>query len=237
MGQWTDVAGSYRTHVTGKNRRVHSLLEDALRQVASHSRRYFEATDDLAFGYRESQFHSVLVPALTDLCEVVFREQPLQRKPQEPGEAGGYGQLDYWLERRGRTTLLELKHQHISLRSRALNTWFWGDWVSVQGQLDTLMGHGGRDLLPAGAKADVVGLMVSPYYMKGRPGQRTPTSPEALWKIHEALAAEVAANKSTRHHLGWSALWLVPEDMRRWGDHYYPAVSWFAALPERLRVK
>ena len=248
MAETKDIAGTLRLERVGRRRVVHDLLDNIAIELAFQARRYFEASGwDRAFAYNESQFHSLMMPAVHRLCPVVFREQPVRRTKGRGGK--GRGQLDYWLEVAERITMIELKHVSLSVRQsrteggQVLHTDARTVWASCQEQVRSLRSVGARSVMSAGWTADVVGLVVCCWYAKV-PDETTLPAFDAQ-AAHRQVVTELSELVPRRgHRIGWHGLWTVPEDMsgpdevrtnRKVTWYRYPAVSYVAALAPVFR--
>jgi len=69
---------------------------------------------DHVFSYRETQFHSVVCPSISDITPSFIVEHPLKRKPH--GEKDYSGHVDYWISYRNYSFLMELKHTFFAYR-------------------------------------------------------------------------------------------------------------------------
>lgn len=233
MSKWTSVAGTVRIKRSGASGRVHRLLSAFVNQLGTHARAHHRRSDDVPYAYNESQMHSIVFPAFHDVCQLVFREQPLERRPRAEGESGGHGAVDYWLEREGRFFMVEYKHSDFSLGHQKFHTWAQQEWSTGQAQLGTILEHGGPDLLESEIKGTALLLMSVRHYRTSKKGRPRSSDAKACWKSHKALLSQVADHDATAHPVNWSALWMAPADMRHleYAESFahIPAVSLLAA--------
>ena len=91
---------------------VNNLFFDMAKLCTKYSNKIF---CDLPYTYRERQLDSVLLPALSKLCNsMVFAELPVKRKCNNRNFniEESSGRLDYWCIYKGYSFVIELKHSY-----------------------------------------------------------------------------------------------------------------------------
>jgi hypothetical protein len=92
------------------------FLEKLVKNIIKRSIKYYEATEDHVFTYREKQLHSVVCPSIADITDSYLIEHPLKRKRRGEKQAH-HGNVDYCVRHRNTTFLLELKHTYFAYRN------------------------------------------------------------------------------------------------------------------------
>lgn len=244
MSRWKNLTGSLRTTTVRDDGTAKALAAELLDEVmvplTSQIRLQHDKVGDLAFAYKEVQFHSVLLPALREVAVGVFREQPIIRGKRDTGD-DAKGNVDYWMSYEDQVVLMELKHAFSAVRSESetkkLREESWGGLLE---QVDTLVEHAGPRLTGGEGKAVAIGLMVVVHWATGDLGDADDGKRAAAWKRHKRMVAEL--DEASTQPIDWHALWQVPRDMQlsEWGEgedarsETYPAVS-FLAVARRAR--
>ncbi|MBW2061647.1 MAG: hypothetical protein JRI95_08815 [Deltaproteobacteria bacterium] len=105
-----------------------SLLESLFKETTRLFKRYYNNFDndkrEYGFYYSERQLHTFLTPAIDKLTKGFFLfESPIKRgKRGKRGKSGG--RVDYWLNYRNSSYLLEVKHAWIRVHFRHGNEEF-----------------------------------------------------------------------------------------------------------------
>jgi len=89
---------------------VKDFSKNLIQNIVKRSTKYFDESNkkDHIFSYGERQLHSVLCPSIADLTHYYVMEHPVTRKPHGEDEYSGH--IDYWINYRNYSILMELKH-------------------------------------------------------------------------------------------------------------------------------
>ena len=116
-------------------RNTKSLLKNLSIEFAKRSRMFFDASgNDLPYIYREKQLHSILVPLLWDIGDVVMTEAPTHRLSDFDKEEK-YGWIDYWVKKGTTIFLIELKHSYFGYKSDKLRDTSLQKWKDALEQI------------------------------------------------------------------------------------------------------
>lgn len=116
FGAWGEVGFEFSSRDDKGSRVARSFLERLVKNTIKHSIKYYEATEDHLFTYREKQLHSAVCPSIADITSAYLIEQPLKRKRYGEKKTH-HGNVDYWIRHRNTTFLLELKHNYFAYRN------------------------------------------------------------------------------------------------------------------------
>ena len=109
------ILGFQFHNLRGNGARVsRDLLRKLITNIVRRSTNYYDETGEHVFTYRERQSHSVVCPSIADITPSYLIEHPLRRRPA--GEEESYGFVDYWINYRNYTFLIELKHSYFAYR-------------------------------------------------------------------------------------------------------------------------
>lgn len=96
------------------------FLDKLICRIITHSTDYFDRylkdtkDHDHIFGYRERQLHSVVCQSIADLTPSFVMEHPVKRKPHGGGKYSGH--LDYWINYKHYSFIMELKHCYFAYK-------------------------------------------------------------------------------------------------------------------------
>ncbi len=91
------------------------FLKRLIFNIVKRSAAYFDETGDNIFIYREKQLHSVVCPSIADVTPGYVMEHPLTRKPAGEDEYSGH--VDYWINYRNYSYVMELKHSYFAYKN------------------------------------------------------------------------------------------------------------------------
>ena len=119
-------------------RNAKKFLKDLSVEFAKRSRMFFDASDnDLPYIYREKQLHSILVPLLWDISDVVMTEAPTHRLSDSDKEEK-FGWIDYWVKKGTTIFLIELKHSYFGYSSNKLRDSSLQKWKDALEQIEKI---------------------------------------------------------------------------------------------------
>ena len=95
---------------------AHEFLQSLMKEFAELSMKSFRpriGADNFPFMYSERRLDSVVLPALSNICDgVVLTELPVKRKKANNHVKSEHGRLDYWCIYGGYTFAIEMKGTH-----------------------------------------------------------------------------------------------------------------------------
>lgn len=118
-------------------RNAKSLLKDLSIEFAKRSRMFFDASGDLPYIYREKQLHSILVPALWDLSDLVMTELPVYRLSNSNKDKK-FGWVDYLVKKGNTVFLIELKHSYFGYHAKELRKTSLKEWNTAIEQINNI---------------------------------------------------------------------------------------------------
>ena len=90
--------------------------KNLIENIIKRSTKYFDETDKIEhiFSFGDKQFHSVVCPSIADLTYSYVIEHPTTREPHREDNYSGH--IDYWINYRNYSILIELKHSRFAYK-------------------------------------------------------------------------------------------------------------------------
>ena len=114
------------------------LLHELSSEFTKKSRSFFDYTNDLPYIYREKQLHSIIIPILSNIADVVLTELPTNRK-SEHNKNETFGWVDYWVKLGNTIFLIELKHSYFGFKSQQLRKSSLNKWSTAIEQINNII--------------------------------------------------------------------------------------------------
>lgn len=114
------------------------LLNELSKEFTIKSREFFDHTGDMPYIYREQQLHSVVVPILANIADVVLTELPTNRKIKNNIDET-FGWVDYWVKLGSTIFLIELKHSYFGFKSSSLRKSSLKEWSTAIKQIKNIV--------------------------------------------------------------------------------------------------
>ncbi len=137
------------------------FLDEFLLQFVKQCNKYYKATDDIPFTYRELQMHSVMLPAMDRAADAVFVEQPINKN-------GRAGRLDYLVLSSNQVYLIELKHGWMAYKTDKVTESVQNKWEDAVNSLKQIAWKDAFDIYPSVKTVAKISLMVTPMYEESK---------------------------------------------------------------------
>ena len=133
-----------------------------VREFASRSVAFHDATRRLPFSYKERQTDFVLLPAAASISSAVLIQQPVRR---HRGKSDKAGLLDYLIFHRKALILMEVKHSWFNLRTGKSTETLQDKWDDANDQANRVVTVDHRYAYSVyGNRAFRVAMLVSPFW-------------------------------------------------------------------------
>lgn len=224
---------------------AHQFLRSLMKEFAALSMKSFRpriGADNLPYMYTERRLDSVVLPALSNICDgVVLTELPVKRKKANNHVKSEHGRLDYWCVYKGYTFAIEMKGTHArfdcdTVRENSVLK----RWDKMIEQLKDVKSD--CEKMTENTKGIIrLGLHFVSSWSPCEPNE------EEVEKYRRGIKADLGRfcdkiserfNDDIEHNPSFAAAWVIPDDMVYWWiDVTYPGVMLFAKVLEPLEHK
>lgn len=234
---WQTVYGAGKTCVINNtsggaaSTAAPKFLNEFLLRFLKQCNKYYKATYDIPFTYRELQMHSVMLPAMDHVADAAFVEQPIKKN-------GSNGRLDYLILSGNQVYLTELKHGWMSYKTNKVTENVQSKWTDAVNSLKQITWEDAFEIYPSVKTVAKIALMLTPTYEES-------TQVEKLGQQVYSLDAIYDKYDDFGNHLNpqphWTGIWAVDQNFSKArplsnGKYQrYPAVALFAHIDGKTR--
>ncbi len=207
------------------------FLNEFLLQFVKQCNKYYKATDDIPFTYRELQMHSVMLPAMDRVSDAAFVEQPIKKD-------GRAGRLDYLVLSGNLVYLIELKHGWMAHKTNKVTVSVQNKWTNAVNSLKQINWKDAFELYPAIKTVAKISLMVTPMYSESKHPEKLRNQSYSLNTIYKKYD-DFGKHLNPKPH--WTGIWAGNEELTKAKSlsdgryQCYPAVALIAHIDGQTR--
>jgi hypothetical protein len=207
------------------------FLREFLLQFVKQCNKYYKATDDIPFNYRELQMHSVMLPAMDRVADAVFVEQPINKY-------GRTGRVDYLVLSRNQVYLIELKHGWMSYKTNKVAGSVQSKWTDAIDSLNQIEWKDAFGIYPSVKTVAKICLIVTPMYEESKNLEKLREQSYSIDTIYQKYD-DFGKHLTPNPH--WTGIWAVNQQFSKaWplsnGKYQrYPAVALLAHIDGQIR--
>lgn len=171
----------------------------------------------MLFVYGERQINSVVLPAIYEISDAVFVEQPITRLKNRKTKEEGSGLIDFWVMYGRNVFLIEMKHAWMSSKTIDKRQDLENKWINVNEQINEITDAQAKELAYGKLKPLKISILVAPLYESSKDEKKL------VPKVKEDLTEIIDEFNSLVPKPNFLSVWNLPAKMQ--GPYEYDDYS------------